>query len=371
MKRSVVGCVVMVLACAVSVRAESGLLKRGLFDSIKPEMGGLITLRFEKSSIRLDRSVWGEEKEQEVINGAAPVNPAAAARIRRIQQSPAEAAFRRLQVVAQANQTSGMTSNNIRSISFTGASLSGKLEVAADVVTIRLAEAAEPRRTLELIENPDGMFRLLLTGEDGDLVLINQSQTGAASVACVVGDKSAVASGQSFAEVFSKNREVFEKIVFPALEHVGVQLALSANTPQVRAAVVAMLTPLGEEDRQTAQKLLAELSSPDFATREVARERLAAGIDRYRPAIEQHAAKKELSNDVRFTLDQLLSVSNADPTRKLVTEMKLLDDAKFLVSILDAIEPESRKVVTARIEKLTGKSFGEDVSAWQKWAAEN
>jgi hypothetical protein len=378
MKRRLIGCVAATLLGLMpiaSARAESGLRDRGILDGMKPEVSGLVTLKFDRSSIRLDRAAWGEQKDAPDNQADLPANldPAGQIRIRnmraRVTQVPAEAAFRRIQAASQANQSSGMTSNTTRSLSFDGAALSGKIEATGEVVTVRLSEKASPARTLEITDDPQGGFRLLLTADDGNIVLINQAASGAASLACVVGGKSAVASGKSFAEVFSQNREVFETIVMPAIEHVGVGLSLSANTPLVRARVVSLLMPLSEAEKAAAAKLLGDLASPDFATRETAREALSARLDRYEALIREHSQAEGVSKDVQFTLEQLLGAADAEPTRKLIAEMKLLEDAEFLISILEAIDADARKVVTAHLTKLTGESFGEDVEAWKKWAA--
>lgn len=373
---------VTVLLSASIVRAEalgSSLMEKGAFDAIQIPINQLITLKLDGSRIQLDRRLWEPDKKSadqddegdnaNVFGGNA--NLRARINVNRQQQTPVEQAFNALQKASGGMATSRMISGNSRATSFTGGSVNGRMESTQNRVIFEISENAAPFRSIQVTDDPEGIFRLMLTSSSGDLILINQTPAGGASICGIVGETKLIDTAKTFGELRRKHRDIFETSINPVLERVGIGLALSPDSPEVHAKVVAMLTPVTDADRAAASALLKELDSPDFATREAAREQLLKLYDRYRAALTQLASETTLSNDAKASLDQIRDArSSSSPAERIVVENKLLDDPKYLARILTDQDAAARTIIVAHLEKISGQSFGNDVKAWEKWANE-
>ncbi len=386
MKRIIPVLTVLLLVSAARADATaSALTEKGAFDTLHKEIGALITLKLDGARIQIDRSRWepqkksvDEPKAEEEMGGnikIVPGNANANVRLRingNLQpQTPFEQAFAALQTAAGGMATTRMNSGMGRSASFRGELINGRMEIAGDRVVVALTENADPFRSIELTDDPTGVFRLTILGNSGDLIMIHQTPDGGASIAGIVGETKLIDSAKTFGELSRKHRVVLDSTIHPVLQRVGIGLALSADSQEVHAKVVAMLTPASDEDRAAARALLKDLDSQDFATREAAREQLLKVFDRYRGALVQLADEAGLSNDAKASIQQINAArTSGSPAERIVVDNKLLDDPKYLARMLPQQEPAARKVIIARLEKLSGQSLGDDPQAWEKWASE-
>jgi hypothetical protein len=382
--------ILIVLSLVSATRADaSALTEKGAFDTLHKEIEALITLKLDGARVQVDRSRWepqkkgvDEPKADEEMGGNikivpdnanANVNANVRLRINRTlqPQTPFEQAFAALQTAAGGMATARMSSGSDRSASFRGELINGRMEIAGDRVVVVLTENADPFRSIELTDDPAGVFRLTLLGNTGDLIMINQSPGGGTSLACIVGETKLVDSAKTFGELSRKHRGALDSAIHPVLQHVGIGLSLSADSPEVHAKIVAMLTPASDEDRAAARALLKDLDSPDFATREAAREQLLKVFDRYRGALVQLAGEAGLSNDAKASIQQINAArASGSPAERIVVDNKLLDDPKYLARMLAQQDVAARKIIITHLEKLSGQSFGDDPQAWEKWASE-
>ncbi len=358
------------------------MLSKGTFDSLKTEIGGLISIAIKDQSIQLNRKQWESQKEEEVANGQAQGNinvmPGNAAggniqlNINRPfarAQSPVDKAFTALQAAAGGMQTSAMSTNQQRMRSFAGPALAGKLITQGDSVIFELNELDGSNRTLQLTDDGAGSFRLILLHPEGDMVIINQSAKGNASVAFMIGSEKFIASDKSYLKIYQSNQDLFEKTLYPVLRHVGIGMMISPDSPQVRAAVLSMIVPPTSDDQTEAAALIKRLDDPDFATREKAREDLIARVDRFHPILREKSAEAGLSAETSESLRQIINNYDARSTesQQLAQSMKLTDDAGYLIRLLPGLKPAERPAVIAQLQKITSQTIGDDPAAWQAW----
>lgn len=284
------------------------------------------------------------------------------------QGPPIEAIFAKIQSAGGATGHGMSISGDKREINFSGQNLSGRLQTSGSSVRMILDEVQSPQRTLEYNDDGSGGFRLEIRNPEGDMLLIQQGRGGRFAVLSMTDGPIYAAQGDSFLECFKQNRQQMDARVLPVLVQFGIHLVLSPELPKVRNAVLSQLmqTP---EIKAEGVKLIEQLDSSEFAVREKASETIGNRFEIYQDTIVAKLQEKNIPLEVRTRLQAIVN-GHADQQRivQTVAALSLLEDAPYLVSLLEHATPEGVPRLTAHLEKITGQKLGADVEAWKDWA---
>ena len=286
------------------------------------------------------------------------------------EPQPIEQLFTRLQAAANGRSSQMASMGDRRQRSFQGESLGGVLEIGDRRIRLSLEEVrGEARRTLELLDDPDGLTRLLLTSRDGELVLINQSPDGTLRVVVIEAQAARVMGAPDFKRFYQQHGDWFDQVLAPSLEKVGVHSPLTPGHAAVIDAVLARLRPDDQQRLQRGRELIEALDDDAFATREQATEQLIASFAEFRDLIAQSLADQDISAEMRMRLEQVVRAQAEDgaTAAEVVGQFDLLDDAAYLVGLLERADADDRPHIAARLQQVTGQDHGEDVEPWQRW----
>jgi hypothetical protein len=339
---------------------QSPLLQQGLLNKLRPQLEQIFVFAFDGPKLKLDRKGWGD----------APKNGKPVLNINSVAGSPIETIFSYIRTQAGPLQHSSMSvSNRQREISFAGGAMNGRLRVQGELIRLELEETAAPHRSLELTDDGQGATRLLLSGE-GDLILVQQTRAGACTVAAAGGGKSFIAQGDSFLALYKQHRQAVDAQVLPALHGLAVALIPSSATPQMKNAVLALLTRT-PESLEEGKKLMRDLDSEKFQTRDKASKLLNERFEVYKDLIQEKLKDSTLSQETASRLAKIMAAHpDAQKVSQTIAALDLLRDPAYLVGILEEAAPEQRAKVAAQLEAVTGQRLGSEVAAWKRWLAE-
>lgn len=119
-----------------------------------------------------------------------------------------------------------------------------------------------------------------------------------------------------------------------------------------------------KEDRETFERLLAELSDDDFRVREKGIDAMVGQLLKYKPMVEEALVRRTLSVDVRGRLEHLM-IHFLAREDEVIT--RLLRDKGYLISILPKVSGDDRTAVLKQLRRLTERDLGEDSDAWKAW----
>jgi hypothetical protein len=254
---------------------------------------------------------------------------------------------------------------------FTGDVLSGNVNMANDSETLVLQETLAPRRQLEFRTDGGIAFCLKLFNRENDTISLRQERNGRFSVVAMLGDTTFADQRSSFAAFAKANRRLVSNEILPALAQFGFEPILSPDSFGVRHAVIASLLS-ADEIQAEGKRLITDLNSDDYETRERATQSLAAGYDLYKDlvqaAIDEHSGSPEAQA-------RLASVVHQQPLPRQPSEtaaaLDLVHDPGYIISLLGNVHSEVQPRLTEQLEKLTGQKLGSDTAAWRDWAKQN
>lgn len=341
---------------------KSALTGDGPFRDVRKHLEGIFQFTLKDGRLQLDRRRWGQAPKEEVVGrfAGARFGPGA---------HPLEGPFRQIQSAGR-NSSSGMSiSGGEREIRFSGATLAGRLHTRGETVRMSLEETKAPHRALEFADEGPAGFRLQLAHADGDLVLLRQARDGSFTAVALVGDRQLAARGESFVDLYRKHRKDLDALVLPPLEDLGIRLMLSPQDPKVRRAVLSAVTRTPEKLAE-GKKLIADLDSRKFATRDRATQLLGDRYELYKDLVQEALKGKALSLEARTRL-QNLAARHEDSERvgQTVAALDLLRDGRYLAGLLDEATPEEAPFLVRQLRAATGQDLGSDPAAWRAWAA--
>ena len=194
--------------------------------------------------------------------------------------------------------------------SFTGDVLSGTISTTNESENISLQEVLLPRRQLEFRTDAGTAFSLKLTNREGDLISLRQERSGRFSVVALLGDNTFADQRDSFAAFIRANRRLASNELLPALVQFGFEPILSPDSPGVRHAVIASLLS-ADEIQAEGKRLIADLNSDDYDTRERASQSLAHGTIFTRTSCKRRLTHPSNSPEVQARLN---AVSRHSPS---------------------------------------------------------
>ncbi len=338
---------------------RSSLGQEGHFNKLKPQLEQIFRFTFDGPRLKLERRGWGEPAPNANPNVAAFANA-----------PPIEKIFTQIRTSAGGLTHSSMSvSNRHREVSFAGGALSGRVLTRGDYVRLELEEAAAPQRSLDWFDDGQGGMRLMLSHQDGDLILLQQTKQGAANIAGVVGGKAFSGSGASFLAMYKQHRPLLDDVVLPVFQSLSIRLMPSPQTTEMKKAVLALITRTPDVLAE-GKKLMDALDSPSFSVRDKASRLLNERFEIYKDLIQERLKDAGTSQEAAARLGKILaSHPEAEKVTQTIAALDLTRDPAYLITLLEEATADRPKVA-AHLQAVTGQRLGEDPAAWKRWLQE-
>lgn len=338
------------------------LMHDGLLNKAGPQFEQIFQFTFDGAKLKLDRKGWGD----------APKTPPKININSFNNGPPIENIFNQIRANAGRVQSSGMSvSNRHREINFSGAALNGRLRTSGEQVRMELEEVEAPQRSFEFSDDGKGSLRLIISNQDDDLLLLQQTKQGSFRIAGFIGGKTVAARGDSFLAMYRQERQLMDRDVLPVLQALSIRLMPSPSAPQMKKAVLALLarTP---ESLAEGKKLLADLDSEKFAIRDKASKALNERFEIYKDLIQDKLKDSSISQEAAARLQKIM-VGHPDALKlsQTIAALDLLRDPGYLIELLDDADLAERVKVIAQLVSVTGQRLGDDAAAWGKWWEKN
>ena len=358
----------------------------GPLPSVSKIVKNILRLKFQGENLRLDRSQWDKpltitdsrgqpvaQVQRNVILRGVAVGGRGFVRIQGMQiggGSKLAVLFQQLRAAAGSGNFSSGSTGRQQQMSFTGQRLSASLTHSEDSLRFRIQEETAPSRTLELRASETGSLRITLVCPDaGVVVLFDQAEAGQVKLLHVAGSQVRRAEERTFLSYYRKNRRYVEDELLALLDHVGVGMAATPDSPRVAAAVLARLRSLaGRDEAADAARLIEQLASDSYAQRQQATQALSAEYSQYARYIQKALKDPASSPETISRLKKIVADNqHREPTARLVASLDLPSDAEYLVGLLEKTTGSDRDLVAARLELVTKQKLGTDVKAWRKY----
>ena len=368
----------------------SPLIGDGPLQTIRAPLAAIFQFAVNGDQLKVNRAAWDQVAGKIAKNpppddnaanpfGGVPAAPRGA--INRIAgfggppASPLEVMFQQIQREARVgsrSMSSGSgSSNTTRTNQFSSDTLSGQLSVSGESIRLSFGELNSPKRTLQFSTQPEAGFQLQLTHPDGDLILLSESLKGRFIVVGIVGKKAFANQADSFLALYKQNRQQLENDVFPALAQFGIRPILSPDSPEVEKAALAVLLRTPESTAE-GQKLLDKLDSDSFDDRDSAAKELTERFSEFSDLVDQRINDKNTPAEARNRLQAIAeSQTGSQQARQTIALLNLLNDPKYIISILDEVAPHENIKLIKRLEEITGEKPGPDPADWRRWAKKN
>ena len=376
-----------------TVENTSPLIGDGPLQTIRAPLAAIFQFAVDGDQLQVNRAAWDRVAKEIAKNpppvanagnafGAMPVPLANRVVINRNggfggqgAASPLEAMFqqieRQVQVGSRSMSSGSGGSNTTRTNQFSSDSLSGQLSVSGESIRLSFGELVSLKRTLQFSTEPDAGFHLQLTHPDGDMILLSENQKGRFTVVGIVGKKAFANQADSFLAFYKQNRQQLETDVLPGVAQFGICPILSADSPEVERAALAVLLRTPETTAE-GKKLLDQLDSDSAEDRESAANDLMERFLQFSDLVDQRISDKATSAETRNRLQALAeSQTGSQQARQTIALLNLLNDPKYIISILDEVAPHENIKLIKRLEEITGEKLGPDHAEWQRWAKKN
>ncbi len=355
------GMVASVTALAQQKSAQPPLAQNGVLNKAQPQFEQIFQFAFDGAKIKLDRSSWGE----------APKTPAKPAIGVVANAPPIELFFNQIRTNSgQITSSGGSYSTRYRDMHFGGANLSGRIRTSGDFVRMELEEMNAPHRTLEWTDDGQGALKMMLSQPDGDLLLLQQSKQGTFTMTGVIGGKPFAAQGATFLTMYKQHRQSMDTQVLPVLQSLSIRLIPSPATPEMKKAVLALLTRTPELLAE-GKKLLGDLDNEKFPVRDKASKLLNERFEIYKDLIGERLKESGISQEAASRLNKIMAAHpDAQKVSQTIAALDLLRDPVYLVGILAEAGPADRAKVAAQLKIVTGQRLGADPEAWKRWLDE-
>jgi hypothetical protein len=374
--------------------STSSLLETGKLEKLSRPLSEVFQFNVVDGQLRIDRSAW--ERTAREIKRKDPdteADPFAKAQAELAKQDPKAAAQMQLVMGAQRLFFNSIVGNptpldilfqNIAkssggysggrggggfgedaewNSSFSSESLEGELRTTSHSEQLELTELAAAKRTLLFRTDTRLSFEIRLANRDGDLISLRQASNGRFAIVAFLGKTTFADQRESFAAFVKANRRLVSNELLPALAQFGFQPILSPDSFGVRHAVISSLLS-ADEIQAEGKRLIADLNSDDYETRERATQSLAARYDLYKDLVQAAVDEHSGSPEAQARLE---SVVHQQPLPRQPNEtaaaLDLIHDQSYLASLLDDARVEIRPRLTEQLEKLVAEQHGFDPAA--------
>jgi hypothetical protein len=378
----------------------SSLTADGELQNIREPLSQIFKIVIDGSKLKIDRAAWdriahlppkndgGANAVNLMPNGlqgaaaaqqAALMAQQAAIRNRMMMQqdhfgpdSSIEVLFQHIEDhVGRASSHGRSGSGNKISREFGSETISGRLQINDDDIHLTLEEMQGPQRLFQFKTEGENDFRIQLIHPEGDLIIINQKGDGRFSLVSIMDGKAWSEQADSFLDFFRQHRKEMDGTILPILERFGICPILAADSPELRNAVLslAIRTP---DSLAEGKQLLYDLDNGNFDKRERASRLLNRKYDVYCDLINQQLAGETVTTEGKHRLQQIVDGHpESQRVNSAVNALKLLEDPKYLASLLDDTDAAESAALIQHLETLTGQKLGVEPAAWKDWAAKN
>jgi hypothetical protein len=367
--------------------SDSPLLAQGELLEYKGPVANIFKFNLVDGRLRIDLDVW-KQRAEEIKKEFAEAAETAKAQAEQVRQNPQAAMqlqqalimrqlllrssltpppplvfiFEKIKEQAQRSSRgfgsggpsgSGSGDRMHWQSTFAGDVFSGSLNMTNDSENIVLQEAQSPRRQLEIHLEATATFEVKLTNREGDVISLRQERGGNFIMLAMIGDAIFADQRDSFAAFVRANRRVVSNEILPALSQIGFEPILPPDSPGVRHAVVASLLSANEIQAE-GKRLIADLNSDDYDTRERASQSLTARYDLYKELVQAALDNPSNSPEVQARLNALVQPSHSvlQPI-DTATALDLAHDPSYIKSLLDETHAEIRPRLAEQLEKVT------------------
>lgn len=245
--------------------------------------------------------------------------------------------------------------------SFQGSQLQGAVDASTDeggLVKIEFTELTGSERALAWSDMPTGVTRIEISDKSANILILTQANDGGVSLVLVDGQQPVAIKARNLAALYREHGDIMAKRVLPVFEQVGVMLPPHPMDDRIIAGVLQSLRQDKVEEAKQAEKLIAELESDDFATREKAEKTLLEQYQRYGAYVQAAKEKGQGSAELMNRLESIINKAGPVIAKlpDLVKQYGLLDDAKYLQSILPKVAEKDRPLIERRLKELEKKA---------------
>ncbi|MFP4054974.1 MAG: hypothetical protein ACLFV7_14020 [Phycisphaerae bacterium] len=378
----------VVVAVAVLSRPAAGeevKLAKGALQKYHKHIAALMKLTWTDGRLDLDEEHWnaafrGKTRKQiideiasEMIERGYPKEWAQRTAKDTAEGSKLDLVFGRLQAAVGPGGMSSSSGMGKSRCSFRGDDLNGSYSRVWKDHTLRVSESESPGRIVTIEDKVDGTLNFSIIDPSGELIVIlRQNPKGATQILHVQGFDVNRLKGDSFLDIYRNNREYVNERLFPVMKQLGVTPPMGLYDERLVAAVVSELRgKMDEAEQQKVDELIVQLDSAEYPMRKSATEKLTRNFVRYRSKVEAALKKDDLSREARMRLEKVVADNPlADRYGKIISGMHLLEDPEYLIDLLAIVKDRERALVVKRLEKLSGKDYGEDAEKWRSWLEE-
>jgi len=254
--------------------------------------------------------------------------------------------------------------------------------VHKDQFWVYLNEHGTNTSTINVKTQTNGTISVDFTFENGSSMFrFRQQPNGLVYCQDLTGEIAFASRASSYDAFCQKNPVFIRNRLEPIFKHIGLGVPPSRYANEVVKNVLLDLKPVDDSRMKEFQSAIDDLNAQSFAEREAAMKSLEDKFDQWRDLIQSTIDDDQLSVEIRTRLKKIFETK---ATKKevgdleIVQQGKLEDDATYLIWLLGKIEAdeqtaseEVKKILVARIEKLTGKKLGNDLKKWQAWVGDN
>lgn len=395
----------VVLFCANDISAQEPITKPdfgdGVLEEVADKMENLLQLEWKGDNIALKRD-WDEREEkkksdddeekdekdeikkriEELVDKGFPEEHArrlAEARDRRgrklgfgmdRERSGVEKAFLEIPPKHGGRSSGSSGSGARRRLSFSTSAFSGSAILSNDDLRFAFEENDLAERKFELRDTGDGKVQFTFTY--GELFLkFLQTEKGKIQLIWIDSDKADVYVASSFTEFVKKHPQPANKFLFPLLKQLGIKMPIDKTGPRLLSAALAHLERMQTDIDDQVAKLVKDLDSDSYETRNSASAKLTAGFEKWAGQIEKHLKESPLSPEARMRLKQIKANSGKNELDQFLGEHKLLSSPSFLIKLLEFAKDDQKLMVVDELKKVTNEDHGENLDAWKKWLIES
>ncbi len=363
----------------------------GRVQGLAKEISDLLRLKVAGKALCVDREHWtaavkGDAEKKDGNDTEPAPAPAVGKRLARMRivggaialggamggegGDPAQVLFHRLQAASGCMNLSTSNNGAATQMSASGNGMLLAMSQSGESFSLSITEEGDAGQYVRLSEPGKGELQITIVHLSRPAMLtLKQTADGRISIVHLRGDKVTRLRGDSYVDLFGKEGAYVEKELLPLLRQMGIVLGEHRFSPAVTKAVLSLLAdPLAPERAKQFDAQIADLDAPTFARREAATKALTEDLVHCYGQVAAAVKTAAAGSEKRERLERILA-TNPDLRKvcEIVHEGKMLQDAAYLVALIDRVEAKDRAAVAAALRKLTGKDFGPDAAAWQKW----
>ena len=240
---------------------------------------------------------------------------------------------------------------------------------------VDLKEVIDKQRKLYMSTNLDGEINISLNGgQSAFLLRFRQEKSGNVVVQSVSDENVFSGFAENFEQFCVNYPDFVQKQLFPSLGEFGILEPLTRYSKATQDTVIKILSLKDDPRFQKFRDTITELDAAEYKVREAATKRLKDSYKEWSDLMQVAVGDNSFSFESRSRIKSILKEKTSKDDHRVLTmviKSKLAEKPDYLVWLLSRTPEAKRSRVVMQLEKLTDERFGEDISAWNKWANVN